>query len=356
MFFVCDITHPAHAHFFRPIIEILRTRGHRVDVVSRDKDLTIEILEEQGIDHHRLSRAGRGVIGLGLELLIHEMRLYARFRRRPPDLFMEIGGTFIVHAARLMGAPSAVFYDTEIASVSNRITYPFANYICTPDCYGGDLGEKHHRYAGFHELAYLRPNRFAPDPSVTAAAGLGAFEPFSLVRFVGWKSGHDLGRRGLSAEEKIRLIRELEKHGKVFVSSEAPLPPGLEPYRMPVRVSDIHHLLAYAKLYVGESATMASEACMLGVPAVLISHTGRGYTDRLEKRHRLCFRAERLDGALPEISRILNDPNSPSFYGKRRDAMLADTIDVASWVADFAEEAVRRNGAPIHDFKREVQP
>ena len=40
-------------------------------------------------------------------------------------------------------------------------------------------------------------------------------------------------------------------------------------------------------MIVGESATMSSEAAVLGVPAVMIATTGRGYTDDQERRYEL---------------------------------------------------------------------
>jgi hypothetical protein len=46
----------------------------------------------------------------------------------------------------------------------------------------------------------------------------------------------------------------------------------------------MHHLLAHCDCYIGESATMASEAVILGVPAVYAADDNRGYTDDLSAR------------------------------------------------------------------------
>jgi len=40
--------------------------------------------------------------------------------------------------------------------------------------------------------------------------------------------------------------------------------------------------MAYCRAFIGESATMASEAAVLGVPAVYAAETGRSYTDEQE--------------------------------------------------------------------------
>ncbi len=51
----------------------------------------------------------------------------------------------------------------------------------------------------------------------------------------------------------------------------------------------IHHLMAFADLYVGESATMAAESAILGTHAVFVSSSRRGYTDELENEYELVY-------------------------------------------------------------------
>src|SRR6185295_14985296 len=162
-----------------------------------------------------------------------------------------------------------------------------ADYVCTPECYQGSVRGHHIRYPGYHELAYLHPNRFTPDPEVVRRAGIDPTARYAIVRFVAYKASHDIGTSGLTDQQKIRFVRALAEHGTVYVSSESPLPAELEPNRLSAPVSDIHHIIAHARLLAGESATMASEAAVLGVPAVYISPFGRGYTDDEEARYGL---------------------------------------------------------------------
>ena len=56
-----EVVHPAHVLFFANPIRILKERGHRVLVASRDKDVTLALLHEMGIEHRCLSRAGKVV-------------------------------------------------------------------------------------------------------------------------------------------------------------------------------------------------------------------------------------------------------------------------------------------------------
>jgi hypothetical protein len=75
---------------------------------------------------------------------------------------------------------------------------------------------------------------------------------------------------------------------KVFISSESELPTDLEPFRIQIPIERMHDVQAAASLFVGESATMASESVVLGTPAIYIDEVGRGYTDE-EAREQLLW-------------------------------------------------------------------
>jgi predicted glycosyltransferase len=284
------------------------------------------------------------MIGLGLELIEHEVRLYRLARSNPPDVLVEIGGTFIVHTARLMGKPAIVFSDTENATISNVITYPFASAICTADCYRGRVGKRHVRYPGYHELAYLHPNRFTPDPDIPARLGLTPQDSYVMVRFVGWRSGHDLAHRGFSRAGKIRLVEELGQYGRVLVTSEDQLPEELSRYHVKLPAGLIHHLLAFSTLCIGESATMTSESVVLGVPAIYVSPVGRGYTDEQERKYQMCFTFQKENLAIEQAVNLLNRPDLKTEWQAKRHRLLADKIDVTAWLVDFVEEFVAHNG------------
>ena len=338
-----DISHPAHVHFFRNAMDLWRQRGHQVTIVSRNKDITLALLDQYGYPHTCLSQARHGLLGLGRELLEHERWLYRMMRHDPPDVFLQIGGTFIVHAAKLLGKPSIVFYDTEIARVSNAITYPFASAICTPACYQGQAGRRHVRYEGYHELAYLHPKRFQPDPAVLRQLGLRPDDVYFIIRFVGWGASHDWGQKGFSTEGKIRLVKTLEQWGRVLITSEAPLPSAIESYQMRLPASLIHHLLAFSTLYIGESATMASECSVLGVPAIFVSPIGRGYTDELEEKYGLCITTHDEARATRRALAWLSDASLKAKWQKKRCRLLAEKIDVTDWMVHFVEEFVEKN-------------
>ncbi|MDQ7035295.1 MAG: DUF354 domain-containing protein, partial [Anaerolineae bacterium] len=127
-----DITHPAHVHFFRNAIRQFQAEGDSVLITSRDKDITLQLLDQFGFDHKCLSVAKRGVIGLGIELSERGLKLIREIQHFKPDVATAIAGTFIVYGCLLHRIPTVVFYDTEHARVSNAITYPLASAVVTP--------------------------------------------------------------------------------------------------------------------------------------------------------------------------------------------------------------------------------
>jgi predicted glycosyltransferase len=332
-----DVLHPAHVHFFRNFYEEMSDRGHELCITARSKDQSLELLDAYGLPYKHISTMG--VDGKPpIEMARRTRRLLKVMGDFRPDVMTGIMGPSIAMAGKLRRVPAVVFYDTEFAIQTNRFVYPLAHSVCTPDCYQGTVRGTHRQYAGYHELAYLHPRRFQPDLGRLASFGVHPDEPYSMVRFVSWQAIHDRDERGLTVAQKANLVKVLERHGRVLISSEGELPPELTPYAVKGPVDQIHHLLAFAQLIVGESATMSSEAAVLGVPAVFIATTGRGYTDDEERRYRLVrnFTDACYDEALAEIERLASD--SPREFGRRaRERLLSEKIDVTGWMVDYFE-------------------
>ena len=336
-----EIGHPAHVHFFKHAIEIWKERGHELVVAARKKEMALSLLRAHRIESICLSRAGRGISGLMAEMLARDFRLWRLVRCFQPDVMTSIGGTWISHVSKITGRPAVVFYDTENARTSNAITYPFVSALCTPRCYleRTGLGQRHLCYPGYHELAYLRPDYFQPDPETASFLQFSGREKCFLLRFISWKAGHDLSESGLTLGAKRYLVDMLKPFGRVFISSEAPLPEDLQAHSLPVPAHSVHDLMARSTLVIGESATMASEAAVLGIPAVFISDTGRGYIKEQEERYGLVYHYtnRQTEQAFRRIERLIEWPDLLDRWKEKRKAMLNDTIDVTSFVVDFIE-------------------
>jgi predicted glycosyltransferase len=204
-----DVAHPAHVHLFRNLIARLRREGGEALVAARDKDVAVALLRAYDIPHVLLSRAGPPGAARNLtELLARTWRLLFLARRFRPDALVGPSAS-IGLVGRLIGRPSFVCCEDDAAIVPRfaRIAYPLARYVVTPACLAFEnYGERHLTYPGYHELAYLHPAHFTPDPRVLAPLGLSPDAPYFLVRLVALAGHHDAGAHGITPELARRLV------------------------------------------------------------------------------------------------------------------------------------------------------
>ncbi len=338
-----DIVHPAHVHFYRHMISALQQRGDQVLVVARDREVTTDLLDQFDIEYNVVKRPTvGGRTGQALELGRRDWGLFRLGRSFRPDLVLSRNPAGM-HAARALGATGV--FDTDDGSVVGlhfRLAAPFAKVITTPACLGEDYGAKHRRYAGYKALAYLHPDVFTPDPAIRAELGLGDDEPYFLVRYVAMTAAHDHGETGLTVDARRELVEYLAEHGTVFVSAESGLPSGMRAHALPTPPHKMHDVMAGARLYVGDSQTMAAEAALLGVPSFRASTWTRrlDYLDELEDRYQLLrsYRPSEADQLRAAVEQELEAPDAGR--AGRRDQMLADSVNVADWYVDLMDELV----------------
>jgi len=314
-------------------------------ITARDKDITLQLLNHLSVPYQVISREASSKAGLAAELLSRDYRLLRIVRRWRPDVMASIAGISTARVGFLTRTRSLIFYDTENATLSNLLSYPFATEVITPDCYRRRVLGRHVTYPCYHELAYLHPNQFTPNPELLREAGIDPAERYSIVRFVSWRALHDARKGGgMSDDNKRSLLQSLRAFGRVLVTSEDPLPDDLAELCLPVPPEQIHHLMSFASLYVGESSTMASESAILGTPAIYIDAVGTPYTDELEHRYHLCSNLR--PGQTQELHSLSSAwlsadlKRDPAFQARTR-RMLDEKIDVTSLIVRKLTEAVR---------------
>lgn len=243
----------------------------------------------------------------------------------------------LAFVSRLMGVPYVCLADTEHASASINGALPFTKAVLTPSCFSKEMGPKQIRYNGYHELAYLHPNRFTPDPDVLTELDLAEGDPFIIVRFVSWQASHDVGQHGI--RDKVGLVKALEQYGRVLITSEGALPEELQTYQIKLSPEKLHDLLYYAALYVGEGGTTASEAAVLGTPSIYVSSLvgTMGNFIELEETYNLLYSFIDSEAALDKAIKILQDPMSKEKWKVKREQLLKDKIDVTAFMVWFIE-------------------
>jgi hypothetical protein len=357
---IVTMQHPAHVHFFRNAIAEWKAAGHAVKVCVREQSVATALLQRYDIDHTVLAGATHSFLSLAVTQLKYETRLLGVARRFEPDVMVAIAEPGVAHVARLVGARSVVFTDTEHGTLQNILAFPLATRICVPECYKDRVPTKAVRYPGYHELAYLHPDRFEPSESVLREQGIEPDDTLVVLRMRAWKSAHDVGKRGLTSIEAV--VRRLEATGAtVIISAETDaIPDELLDRQYDIAPEHMHHLLAHANLFVGESATMASESAVLGTPAVYISNWELGYTGELEHEYGLLYnfveedREKRQERGLAKACEILTDgvegpPEAPGVtWADRRRRMLTERVDTTTVILEQVEQ-VAGDGVGGHE-------
>jgi len=336
-----DMGHPGHVHFFKNFIWEMERKGHTVLITARNKEITLDLLSKYHFDFVPVGRQKSGKFNLIKEWILRDLQILKIAREFHPDFLMGIGNPSVAHVAKLLSKRSLVFTDTEHAKFANGVTFPFADIICTPSCFNYDAGPKQVRYNGYHELAYLHPNNFTPNPAVLTELGLTEDDPFIVVRFVSWQASHDVGQHGI--RDKVGLVKALEQYGRVLITSEGALPEELRAYQIRVSPEKLHDLLYYATLYVGEGGTTASEAAVLGTPSIYVSSLvgTMGNFIELEETYDLLYSFTDGGAALDKAVEILQDPKSKDKWRIKRDRLLTDKIDVTEFMVWFVENYPR---------------
>lgn len=336
-----QLGHPAHYHLFRNTIADLQHDGHQVYVLIRKKDILEELLQQSGMPYVNILPSGRKS---AFTLFLRLWRVYWFTLRHGVDVL--VGSTpEVAQVAWLLHRRSVVMAEDDAAIVPQFIkaVKPFVDQYLSPvSCDNGPLEPHTTHYEGFHKLAYLHPDRFTPDPSVVDRY-FPHNKPYFLLRFAQLTAYHDVSAQahGITDDIAHKLIDLLTPHGDVYITSERPLPESLESYRLHINPLDIHHIMAFATLYIGDSQSMAVEAAMLGTPSIRFNDfAGRiGVLEELEKKYQLTVgiptsEPERLYGT---VSMMLDDKNIKETYHGRRQRMLKDKIDVATFFTRVIE-------------------
>lgn len=334
-----DIGHPAHVHFFKNFVWKIKEKEHEILITARDKDVSLKLLDSCNFEYKIISKEREKYTKLNLfaEWALRDIKLLQIARKFNPEIMMAIGSPCVTHVGILIHKPSILFTDTEHVKLDKVLTFPFATIICTPSCFKKNLGKKQVRYNSYHELAYLHPNHFKPNPAVLDELDLSKNDKYIILRFVSWTASHDIGQHGI--KNKVKLVRELEKYGQVFISSEGRIDKDLEKYRIKVFPEKLHDLLCYASLYIGEGATMATESAILGTPSIYVSSLigTMGNFIELEQKYGLIFNYNDPNKAINKAVELIQKPNLKKEWKKKREKLLKDKIDVTAFMVWFVE-------------------
>lgn len=336
-----DINHPAHVHLLRNAYFLLTGKGHEVTVVVKEIPTAIKLLDLYEIPYVNIGKKDDALMKKGLDQLTYDRRLLKMVHER--HIVTGVGSSInIAHVSKLSKMKSIILDDDDddVEPLFVKFGHPFADTILSPV----DTPRKSKKTVyvnAYHELAYLHPNRFTPDPSVLSDAGVKEGEPYFILRFNAFKAHHDVGVVGLTIENKRRLVEYLKTKGKVFITTERDIDDEFKPYQLKVSPEKAHSLMYYAMMLVGDSQTMTSEAAVLGTPAIRCNtFVGRiHYLEEEEHKYNLTygFRPDQSEAMFQKIEELLAIPNLKQEWHTRRQKMLSEKIDYAQFLTWFIE-------------------
>lgn len=332
---IIDIGHPAHVHLFRFFASGMQARGHEVLFTFRRKEHEKYLLEKFNLRNVSLGRHYSSATGKIMGLFSSVIRLFFLSLKFRPDLFLSHGSLTAACTSFFYGKPHIALEDTG-NSEQVRLYLPFTKAVLTSSSFQNDYGLRQIRYDSFHEMAYLRPGYFKTDPDFRVRLGMKPGEKLIIARFISWSATHDRGSRRLSDTDKSLIVKELSGCGRVFISSEAGVPDSLREFLYPLEPDTIHQALANADLYIGEGATMASESCILGTPAIYMNPQLAG-TIKAQEKYGLLFQYKDFRISLEKAREILSDNASRDLFHRKRDQLVSETIDLTSFLVWFIE-------------------
>ena len=339
------INTPAQAYFYKNIANILEKKGHSIVFLVRNYRETLEVMNGLKLKIFVYSESSKNKIKKIFNLPFNVLTARDFLKLNKPTMLLGFGGPDC-YSAFLLRRPSIVFQDSEPhINLSYRIQFnmfmPLVNSIITTKTFTDNLGKKHIKVDSYKEISYLHSRYFKPDKNIFNLLKIDKNENFVIVRFNAFDAVHDAGIKSFSLEEKRRLVHELEKYSRVFISSENKLQKEFEKYLINIPKQKIHDCLYYAKMLVTDTQTMTTEAVILGTPAIrcnsFVGNNDMGNFIELENKYKLIFNYRNPDDAIQKAIELIQNSDIKRDWNKKRNKLLNDKIDIASFMVWYIE-------------------
>ena len=333
-----DIGHPGQVHYFKNAISILKKNGHEILIVARDREYVFDLLDKYKFEYINRGKGRNSIIGKFVYMFEADFKIFKIARKFRPDLFLSFSSPYAAQVSFLLKKTHIAINDTEHEDTMYSIfTYPFCTCILTPRSFQSDLGKKHIRFDNVVEGFYINKDHFTPDKNVKELLKLKKDEKFVFFRFSGFHAHHDIGQTGLDFDTKLNLIEKLRKEYRIFISSEDDLPEQLKKFKINIPSDKMHDVLAKAHLFIGESATMASESCMLGTHSVYVNSSPITCNIKIQQEAGVAKYFSSSDGVLEYVTDLIEDKNLKAKTKKKSIEMQKNFINPTYFLVWFIE-------------------
>lgn len=334
-----DIGHPSDVHLFKNFAWHLQSRGHDILFAARDKECSVSLLKKYGFNYILLGRPSKGLLNKIKGLFFFCYKLFKIAVKFNPDLFLSHGSIYAAVVSKMMRKKNILFEDT--GNLEQVLLYIlFADVILSPESLKLNLGKRHIKFKSYLELAYLHPKYFKPDINILDNLGVKKGEKFVVIRFGAHAATHDFGYGGMPLKYKIKCVEEFSKYAKIFISSEMRIEKCLEKFKINIPPEKMHDVFYYASLVYSEGAKSASEASVLGTPAIYVYFKCLDYIADQKKYGTIFNFTGNICGIEESIKKgkeILNGSNTKESFRAKRNQIVADNINVTEFMVWFVE-------------------
>jgi predicted glycosyltransferase len=317
------MTASAHVLVFRPLIEILRSRGNEVEITAREYAQTLQLLELHGLEAEVIGKhGGRSRTGKARALASRLRALRRWAKGRDFDVALAHGSHELTLTARSLGVPSSTTFDYEWARLQHQLGCRAATKVVVPDAipperlrpYGVDE-RKLLQYEGLKEEYYL--SDFEPNSAALEALDVDPKRVLVVLRPPPDVALYHRHANPLFPQTLDFLGSRDDVHAIVIprTDEQRRFVQGLElpSVIVPERAVDAQSLIAFSDLVVSSGGTMNREAVALGVP-VYTTFGGRlgGVDEALIREGRLAPlsdpRTLEVTKRDTDLTRIRRDP------------------------------------------------
>lgn len=323
-----DLNHPADYHFFKNLFIQLHKEGYLINVIARDKDCLQDLLINANIrflsrGSGSNSKVGKYIYGIYILLLI-----LIKLLKTKPKITVSLSSPYLAIASRILGIPCITYDDTD-DNPRLRPMLKHSTYIFSPSKYPYKFHRNHFNIEALKELAYLHPRYFQ-----SKERGSGLF-----VRLTRTDSIHHTSGSRIDINLIINQINKLSESTPTWLSSEIDLHNrNLYDGIQHPDVLNIHDYLLKTGVFWGNSATMAAEAAVLGIPTVFVSNEKFSYIKELESFGLLFYYTpDQLNNSFKKVEELLAKEPGEDFVLLSH-KLIKEKIDITGFLKWFIKD------------------
>ena len=102
---IVDIGHPAHVHYFKNALNILKEQGHEVFIFARRREFIFELLTAYNFTYYDRGYGSNNFLGKFFYMVKSTIKMYFISRKIHPDILLSFSSPYLAQVSSLLGKP-----------------------------------------------------------------------------------------------------------------------------------------------------------------------------------------------------------------------------------------------------------